>query len=139
MNRSGDSVRAIALAVSALAVLGCSSAAPRADRGEARTIATRERVLVDIDDLEPSGQVVNSDASPSEHVEQKHTYLALYGAVEALPTRERTVVEMRYFDEMTGKAVASALGLSEARVCQLHARAIDRLRRNLDETELLAA
>lgn len=38
----------MALAVSAVAVLRCSSADPRADQGEARTIATRDRVVVEL-------------------------------------------------------------------------------------------
>jgi RNA polymerase sigma factor for flagellar operon FliA len=103
--------------------------------------ASRERAIVRIDDLEVTSPLSASDGTPSDHVEQKHTFLALQGAVESLPTRERAVVRMRYFDGMTGKAVASALGLSEARVSQLHARAIDRLRRTVegDEPILLAA
>ena len=42
---------------------------------------------------------------------------------------------MRYFQGMPSKAIARVMGLSEARISQLHARAMTRLRDNLGETE----
>lgn len=79
--------------------------------------STREHAMVRIDDTDGTQPLSAGDGTPSEHVEKKYAYLALRGAIEALPARERSIVHMRYFDDMSGKAVASALGLSEARVC----------------------
>jgi RNA polymerase sigma factor for flagellar operon FliA len=93
------------------------------------------RALVRFDDLEGFDPATNDGRTPMDQIEEKVAYRALYGAVSALPERERLIVSMRYFDGLSGKDVASALGLSEARVSQLHARALDRLRRSVEGQE----
>jgi RNA polymerase sigma factor for flagellar operon FliA len=51
-------------------------------------------------------------------------------AIAALPP-ERAVISLYYFGEVTMKAIGSEIGVNESRVSQLHARAIQRLRRLL--------
>jgi RNA polymerase sigma factor for flagellar operon FliA len=53
---------------------------------------------------------------------------ALADAIDALPERERMVISMYYYDELTIKEIASVLGVSESRVSQLHTRAMMRMR-----------
>lgn len=99
-----------------------------------------ERTLVCIDDVEIDSPIPAESGTPGDHFEGKEALLSLRTALDALPEREREVIEMRYFRGMTGKAVAFALGLSEARVSQLHARAIELLRRKVEgEAALLFA
>jgi RNA polymerase sigma factor for flagellar operon FliA len=45
-----------------------------------------------------------------------------------LSTKERYILMMYYFDDLTLKEIGTILGLSESRVCQLHAKLITRLR-----------
>ena len=47
---------------------------------------------------------------------------------EKLPERERQVVSLYYHEELTMKEISLVLSISEARVCQLHTKAIFRLR-----------
>ena len=56
---------------------------------------------------------------------------ALTGAVKGLPEREWLIVSLYYRDEMTMKEIAQILDISESRVCQLHGRALGRLRSRL--------
>ena len=74
-------------------------------------------------------------ASPLDDVLARRENEALHKAVEALPEREREIIAMRYFQGMPSKAIAQAMGLSEARISQLHARATSRLRELLAESE----
>jgi hypothetical protein len=53
-------------------------------------------------------------------------------AVEALPERQRRVVRLRYNEERPFREIAQELGVSEARVCQILADAVARLRFALD-------
>ena len=64
----------------------------------------------------------------NRQVEKKETVGALAGSIMELPERERLVVSLYYQDELTQREIAKVLGISESRVCQLHARALDRLR-----------
>jgi RNA polymerase sigma factor for flagellar operon FliA len=50
------------------------------------------------------------------------------GAIESLPPRERRVISLYYYGEVTMKEIGAELGVNESRVSQLHARALRRLR-----------
>lgn len=73
-------------------------------------------------------------ASPLDDVLVRREHEALHAAVEQLPKREREIVQMRYFQGMPSKAIAQAMGLSEARISQLHARATARLKEILGDS-----
>ena len=52
-------------------------------------------------------------------------------AIDTLPKKERLVVSLYYFDEMTMKEIGKVLGVNESRVSQLHTKAMLRLRTKL--------
>jgi RNA polymerase sigma factor FliA len=52
-------------------------------------------------------------------------------AIGALPEREQTVVTLYYFEGLTLAEIGQVLGVSESRVCQIHARAVIQLRAKL--------
>ncbi len=58
-------------------------------------------------------------------------------AIEELPERERQLLALYYYEELTMKEAGAVLGIGEARVSQLHSAAIVRLRARM--TELLKA
>jgi RNA polymerase sigma factor FliA len=53
------------------------------------------------------------------------------GALEGLPPRQREVLARYYADSLTLREAGQRMGISEARACQLHGRAIVNLRRAL--------
>ena len=57
----------------------------------------------------------------------------LHEAVEQLPERERTIVNLYYMQARSLKSIGQALGISESRASQLRHRAIRRLRGALSE------
>ncbi len=71
--------------------------------------------------------------SPLDELEEKVNCSKLHACVAKLPERERDIIRMRYFEGFSSKAIATALGLSEARISQLHTRATTRLRAILAE------
>jgi RNA polymerase sigma factor for flagellar operon FliA len=52
-------------------------------------------------------------------------------AIDTLPKKERLVVSLYYFDELTMKEIGRVLGVNESRVSQLHTKAMIRLRTKL--------
>jgi RNA polymerase sigma factor for flagellar operon FliA len=56
-------------------------------------------------------------------------------ALGQLPPRERKILNLYYFGEITMKQIGDAIGVNESRVSQLHARAIDRLRKLMELKE----
>ncbi len=57
----------------------------------------------------------------------------LTAAIEQLPERERLVVTLYYFEEMTMKEIGLALGVVESRVSQIHSSAVVHLRSRLED------
>jgi FliA/WhiG family RNA polymerase sigma factor len=62
--------------------------------------------------------------------EMKHL---LVRAVAALPEKERQVLSLYYFEELTMKEVGTVMGIGESRVSQIHSMAVVRLRAHLQE------
>lgn len=55
----------------------------------------------------------------------------LQEAVEALPNRERIVIQRHYYDGLYLKEIGAELGVTESRVCQIHRRALKMLEHRL--------
>jgi len=54
--------------------------------------------------------------------------MQLKEAIETLPEKERLVLTLYYYEELTMKEIGKVLNLTESRICQLHSQAIIRLR-----------
>ena len=68
---------------------------------------------------------------PQAALDQAETTALLLAAVDGLPARERLVVTAYYRQGRSMRAIAAELGVSESRVSQLHARALQLLRSHL--------
>jgi RNA polymerase sigma factor for flagellar operon FliA len=51
--------------------------------------------------------------------------------IEGLPERQKLVLSMVYYNELSQKEVAQTLGVTEARISQLHKEALERLKKRL--------
>ena len=88
-------------------------------------------VVIGFEDLPPTHALSDEGPSPLEQVESRRSGVDLRRAIEQLPPRERDIVRMRYFEDVSSKSIASTLGLSEARVSQLLSRATSQLKQRL--------
>ncbi len=52
-------------------------------------------------------------------------------AIDQLPEKERLLISLYYYEELTMKEIGEVLGITESRVSQLHSRAVMRLRGKL--------
>lgn len=72
--------------------------------------------------------IQNQSASIEEEVENREIVKMLGEIIENLPEKERLVVTLYYYEEMTLKEVAAVLGVSESRVSQIHSKAVMKMR-----------
>lgn len=72
--------------------------------------------------------VADPDADPVRHVNEYRRRQALVRAIEELPERERQALSMYYEHDMSLRDIGAVLGVTESRVCHLHAQAVRRLR-----------
>ena len=81
--------------------------------------------------------------SPAKACERGEVATRIRDAIKALPWRERKVIGLYYYGDVTMKEIGSEIGVNESRVSQLHARAVQRLRKmlgpDLNPTQFAAA
>ena len=89
--------------------------------------------LLSLEDLAPGMDPMETEDSrlPARGLERTEVTEVLTRAVQDLPDRERRVMELYYYEELNMKEVGAVLGVTESRVCQLHAQAAARLRSEL--------
>src|SRR5438128_1891574 len=81
----------------------------------------------------PTVLVPSEPDSPHMAYEKAETRDRVRTAIQSLPWRERKVIGLYYYGEVTMKQIGAEIGVNESRVSQLHARAIRRLRVALGE------
>ena len=86
----------------------------------------------------PAVLVPSEPPAPDRLFEQGQVRERVRRALAQLPPRERRIIGLYYFGEATMKQIGQAIGVNESRVSQLHARAVDRLRRILASAESTA-
>ena len=69
-----------------------------------------------------------SEGNPLNLILNMETRNKLKSAIDQLPKKERLVLSLYYYEELTMKEAGRVMDLTESRVCQLHAQAVLRLR-----------
>lgn len=87
--------------------------------------------VVPLDDYLTAATPEQDAANPSARLEAEELRKTLAKAIDKLPEKERIVVALYYNDELTLKEIANILHLTEARISQLHTKAVFRLRGSL--------
>ena len=79
----------------------------------------------------PPALVPSEPDQPDRAFEKSEVRERVRAAIAGLPPRERRVIALYYYGEVTMKQIGAEIGVNESRVSQLHARAIRRLRQAL--------
>lgn len=82
------------------------------------------------------GEAIADEAaiSPEEEAERQSEKEIVARAIDALPEAERTVISLYYYEELTLKEIGRVLGVTESRACQIHGKAMVRLRGEIQRT-----
>ena len=85
------------------------------------------------------GDLIQDPASPDplDIIEGEEGRRLLVDAINELPEKDLTVLSLYYQEGLTLKEIGKVLEVSESRVCQLHTRALNRLRNKLEQAELV--
>ncbi|MBE5963712.1 MAG: FliA/WhiG family RNA polymerase sigma factor [Lachnospiraceae bacterium] len=96
---------------------------------------TKATNLISLDEYVTAGSEVKMDSSANSHFEQPEKALeknelrqSVIQAIEVLTEKERSVVTLYYYEEMTLKEISRVLDVSESRVSQLHTKALQKMK-----------
>ena len=79
------------------------------------------------------GYVLDDDESPEKYAEFYELERILGEELDKLPEKQKLVLTLYYHEDMNMKEIARTLGVTEARVCQIHAQAIVNLRPSMQK------
>jgi RNA polymerase sigma factor for flagellar operon FliA len=79
------------------------------------------------------GYVLDDDDSPEKYAEFFELERILAGELAKLPEKQRIVLTLYYHEDLNMKEIAKTLGVTEARICQIHAQAIVNLRPSMEK------
>ncbi len=97
-------------------------------------------VHVTVGVLEEGGdQLTADDASPEATAGRREALARVRAALPRLDQRDLLVLGLYYNEELTYNEIAHVLGVTTSRVCQLHGRAIARLRTEIESPDQEAA
>jgi RNA polymerase sigma factor for flagellar operon FliA len=71
------------------------------------------------------------ESSPQAGALRRQRLAIIVEELDRLPAKDRAVVRLRYSGEMTLLQIGQALSVNESRACQIHQRALGRLKRAL--------
>lgn len=104
---------------------------------------TRQSLVLSLDENDPNSDQPGQSRlnffedlntlTPEQKATGKEVKKMLAESINKLNDRERLVVTLYYFEELTSKEIGSILGVSDSRVSQLHTKAILRLRGRLSK------
>ena len=87
---------------------------------------------VDLEEVLPR---LEGDDDPTEGVERQEESLMLAEALGHLPDRYRTVIELKFVDDLENEVIADMLGCSRGNLAVRVHRALKALRREIDKME----
>lgn len=107
------------------------------------SLAAYQELLTEISDagfarLELSSISEPADLDPSPEVQTSRAELvdSIATAIDELPERLRLVLGLHYQEECSLREIGEVLGVTESRVCQLHAEAVHLIRARLERQPL---
>lgn len=98
--------------------------------------------VVSLNEFLEQGSEVSNDAgstksaafdSPEEILERDELKKILVQALELLTEKERKVIVLYYYEDLTLKEISNILEVSESRISQLHTRALQKMRGKLGD------
>ena len=71
--------------------------------------------------------------SPLAVLEEKDTKAGLADLIDTLPKKEKTVLALYYYEELTMQEIGRVLSITESRVCQIHGQALGKLKAKIKQ------
>lgn len=99
------------------------------DTGYLHHLVSLDEQLLDI--ASPKGAEPRNLDNPAEAYEEKELTDALTACLDSLPEKEKLVLTLYYYEELNLKEIGAIIGVSESRVCQIHTKAVIKLKGQL--------
>ncbi|RKY37215.1 MAG: FliA/WhiG family RNA polymerase sigma factor [Candidatus Omnitrophota bacterium] len=73
----------------------------------------------------------SKDITPTKDIEYKESRELIARQIEHLPEKEKLIIILYYFEEMTLKEIGKTLNITESRVCQIHSKVMESMKKKI--------
>ena len=87
------------------------------------------------DSVTVADTIPDPGVGPVAAFEEEETREMLVAAINRLPEREKVVLALYYYENLTLNQIGQILGITESRVCQIHTKAVIQLRSKLGQSQ----
>ena len=99
-------------------------------------VAALDEMLGDRGDATTLGDTIpDADDGPGQLLERSELRSQLAEAIERMPEREKIVLTLYYFENLTLAQIGEVLGVTESRVSQIHTKSVLQLRSRLQASQ----
>ena len=99
-------------------------------------VAALDEMLGDRGDATTLGDTIpDADDGPGQLLERSELRSQLAEAIERMPEREKVVLTLYYFENLTLAQIGEVLGVTESRVSQIHTKSVLQLRSRLQASQ----
>ncbi|MFK7738466.1 MAG: sigma-70 family RNA polymerase sigma factor [Pirellulaceae bacterium] len=114
--------------------------AHRRHRVSAKRSIDREQPLVaqgavDQSTIELAVQLCDPELTPAAAATQREMALHIQGAIQLLDDRDKEIILMRHYEQLSNQEIAQTLDLTEPAASMRYLRALKKLRKKLDELD----
>ncbi|MFN3192201.1 MAG: sigma-70 family RNA polymerase sigma factor [Aureliella sp.] len=114
--------------------------AHRRHRASAKRSIDREQPMaaagpVDQSTIELAAQLCDPELTPAAAATQRELAIHVQGAIELLDDRDREIILMRHYEQLSNQDIAQTLELTEPAASMRYLRALKKLRKKLDELD----
>lgn len=97
-------------------------------------ISTTSAFLNDLDnEITFEAALVDKNVNIEEDFQKKELSGIVRQSLQALRPNYQSLMQMRYYDEMSFREIAAKMNLTESRVYQIHIKCLGKMRKNIDE------
>ncbi len=94
-------------------------------------VSLDEQINDDSDSTFMELSITSDLGNPEENIHKQDVKEMLVAALETLNEKEKIVISLYYFDELSLKEIAAVLSVTDARISQIHSKALFKLRTKL--------
>ena len=99
------------------------------------SVLSFEAALQDMTAIFAKGELEagDMDGKPEESLFYREMMEMLTAAIDGLGEKERLVITLYYYEELKYSEIAEVMGIGQSRVCQIHTKAIRKLKSSLED------
>lgn len=107
------------------------------DKGDREQVYTTILSINELQDQENPVQIVDRSITPDKKCEFEDMNVLIEQSIKKLPTRERSIIESRFYNDKRIKDIAEEFNISPSRISRIIQTGLDKIKKDLQRQEAI--